>query len=80
MDQLHADVFIDLLNGTHTRCGGKRGGVNLTVDLETLTHLADHPGEFAGYGPVIADIARQVTEHQSPPNGPTPSPTPKRGC
>ncbi len=64
MDQLRADVFIDLLQGTHTRCGGKRGGVNLTADLETLTRLAEHPGELAGYGPVIADIARQVTEHQ----------------
>jgi hypothetical protein len=64
MDQLRADVFIDLLDGTHTRCGGTRGGVNLTADLETLTRLTEHPGELAGYGPVIADIARQVTQHQ----------------
>jgi hypothetical protein len=64
MDQLRADVFIGLLQGTHTRCGGKPGGVNLTTDLETLTRLAEHPGELAGYGPVIADIARQITEHQ----------------
>ncbi len=64
MDQLRADVFIDLLEGTHTGCTS-RGGVNLTADLETLTYLAEHPGELAGYGPVIADIARQVTEHQT---------------
>ena len=66
MDQLRADVFIDLLNGTHTQCTS-RNGINLTADLETLTRLAEHPGELAGYGPVIADIARQVTEHQTNP-------------
>jgi hypothetical protein len=26
--------------------------------------LTGHPGELAGYGPVISDIARQVTEDQ----------------
>ena len=66
MDQLRADVFIDLINGTHTQCTTtNRGGIHLSADLETLTRLAEHPGELAGYGPVIADIARQVTEHQT---------------
>ena len=66
MDQLRADVFMDLLDGTHPGCKTSgSGGVNLTADLETLTYLAEHPGELAGYGPVIADIARQVTEHQT---------------
>ena len=65
MDQLRADVFLDLLNGTHPGCNGRGGGVNLTTDLETLTRLAEHPGDLAGYGPVIADIARQVADRQT---------------
>ncbi len=38
--------------------------VDITVDLKTLTELSDTPGDLAGYGPVIADIARQVTHAQ----------------
>ncbi|MCZ7533592.1 MAG: HNH endonuclease [Acidimicrobiia bacterium] len=37
-----------------------RGRVDIRVDLDTLAELTLHPGELAGYGPVIADIARQV--------------------
>lgn len=33
--------------------------------METLTRLNDHPGELAGYGPVISDLARQVAEAQT---------------
>jgi hypothetical protein len=67
IDQLRADVFVDLLcHGTHPADTGKtRGGsVHITVDLTTLTQLANHAGDLAGYGPVIADIARQTT-HQN---------------
>jgi hypothetical protein len=60
MDQLRADVLLDLLCGTdHPR----QGSVHLTVDLTTLTQLTDRPGDVAGYGPVIADIARQAGRH-----------------
>ncbi|MDK1103032.1 MAG: DUF222 domain-containing protein, partial [Actinomycetota bacterium] len=38
--------------------------VDITVDLDTLTGLADHPGELNGFAPVIADIARQVAADQ----------------
>ncbi len=64
MDQLRADVYLDLLGGkTHTAQGG--GGVHIQVDLDTLAGLSEHPGELNGYGPVIADIARQATtDHQ----------------
>jgi hypothetical protein len=34
------------------------------VPLSTLTGLTELPGELAGWGPVIADIARQVAEQQ----------------
>ena len=64
MDQLRADVYLDLLCGTkHGR--SNRGVVDLRVDLDTLNELNDHPGDLAGYGPVIADIARQVAEHET---------------
>ena len=38
--------------------------VDIRVDLETLTGLTENPGELAGFGPVIADIARRVTAEQ----------------
>lgn len=62
MDQLRADIAIDLLSGNPTFQNTKAGKVDVLVDLETLARLNDHPGELAGYGPVIADIARQVAE------------------
>ncbi len=64
MDQLRADVFLDLLDGGQHTKSAKKGIVDIHVDLETLTRLVDHPGELAGYGPVIADIARQVAENR----------------
>ena len=64
MDQLRADIALDLLSGNSAHQSRRKGTVNLHVDLETLTGLADRAGELAGFGPVIADIARQVTEQQ----------------
>jgi hypothetical protein len=66
MDQLRADVYLDLLEGAmqHAPTGTDRGVVDICVDLETLTRLAHTPGEPAGYGPVVADIARRVAEDQ----------------
>jgi hypothetical protein len=66
MDQLRADVLLDLLQGKQSdQTGGTRGTVDIQVDLTTLAGLAENPGELRGFGPVIADIARQVTEEQS---------------
>ncbi len=64
IDQLRADVLLDLLDGSSSSTKPHGGSVDIQVDLPTLTRLADHAGELAGYGPVIADIARQVTEDQ----------------
>ena len=66
MDQLRADVLIDLLTGTTSDedSSGRRGMVDLHVDLATLAELSETPGELAGYGPVIADIARQIAAEQ----------------
>ena len=66
MDQLRADVYLDLLLGTANN--GKNtvapGAVHIQSDLDTLIGYAADPGELNGYGPVIADIARQVAEQQ----------------
>jgi hypothetical protein len=64
IDQLRADVYLDLLCGTKHNTTS-RGVVDIRVDLDTLTELTNHPGDLAGYGPVIADIARRVTEHET---------------
>lgn len=57
MDQIRADVFMDLLLGktsTPSLSAGPRGVVDITVDLTTLLELNENPGEIGGYGPVIA--------------------------
>jgi hypothetical protein len=64
MDQLRADVFLDLLEGNQQGQNTRRGVVDIRVDLATLAGLSEAPGELGGFGPVIADIARQVTERQ----------------
>jgi hypothetical protein len=69
MDQLRADVYMDLLqgimpSGCEESSMGTTGGVEIVCNLATLTELADHPGELSGYGPVIADIVRQVARRQ----------------
>ena len=66
MDQLRADVFADLLAGVDPAATGavmpavRKGVVNLHIGLTTLTCLDDYPGEIEGFGPVIADIARET--------------------
>ena len=66
VDQLRADVALDLLTGRlNPDTGGeKAGSVNLHVDLTTLAGLDDNPGDLAGYGPVVSEVARQVAEEQ----------------
>jgi hypothetical protein len=64
LDQIRADIAVDLLRGRTTHLqqapNPKPGRVEIRVDLTTLAELDQHPGELAGYGPVIADIARNV--------------------
>jgi hypothetical protein len=65
IDQLRADIFLDLLEGRHTgRRGHDRGVVDIQVDLTTLLGLTENAAELGGYGPIIADIARHITENQ----------------
>ena len=62
MDQLRADIAIDLLCGTGAYQTTSQSNVTVHVDLDTLARLTEMPGELSGYGPVIADIARQTAE------------------
>ena len=59
MDQLRADVFLDLLSGL-CHHGEKPAVADISLDLQTAMGLADRPGEIPGWGPVLADIARKV--------------------
>lgn len=62
MDQLRADVVTDLLlSGSGGDTGGG-GEVGLVTSLSTLAGLDEESGDLRGFGPVIADVARQVTE------------------
>jgi len=64
MDQLRSDVFLDLLNGGASggKGSGSRGTLDMRIDLTTLARMNDKPGELAGFGPVTADVARQVAQ------------------
>lgn len=63
MDQLRADVFLDLLNGESTGVAG--GTTDIRIDLTTLAELDESPGDIPGWGPVIADISRQLAEENA---------------
>lgn len=65
LDQIRADILLDLLDGRTDHRAGARGGVRLTVDLPTLMGMADKAGEIEGWGPVVADLARQIAEAQT---------------
>jgi hypothetical protein len=61
IDQIRADIFLDLLTGIHQESSGSAEGVvDIRVDLTTLLELDDKPGEIPGWGPVISDITRQL--------------------
>ena len=64
--QIRADVFVDLLAGVDPTLAGaatpapRKGVVYLHINTTTLACLDDHPGTIEGFGPVIADMARQT--------------------
>lgn len=60
MDQLRADVAVDLLCGTAAPAIGK---VHLTIGLADLFDPdVAAAAQLAGYGPIFDDIVRQVAE------------------
>lgn len=60
LHQLRADTVLALLLGEIDPA--VRGTVELTVPLATLMGLAEEPGHLRGWGPVVADAARQLGE------------------
>ena len=67
MDQLRVDIYLDLLRRRYK--GGRItrsdfGNLDMRVTAETLAGQSDESAELNGFGPVIADVARQVAEHQ----------------
>ncbi len=62
-DQRRADVALDLLLAGSEEIGN-RAHVDIVVDLGTLVGLNDAPGEIPGFGPVVAEIARNVVDRQ----------------
>jgi hypothetical protein len=66
LDELRADLFLDILDGRHTPSAppAPTGGVEVVVPLTTLIGLSEEPGEIKGWGPVLAEVARKVTDRQ----------------
>ena len=60
LDQIRADVFLDLLNGRSPETPDGRGITDMVCDLETLAGLADRAAELPGVGYIAADVARRV--------------------
>lgn len=59
LDQIEADVFLDLLEGTHPETY-RRGVTDIRVELTTLLGLDEKAVEMAGFGPVIQDVLDQI--------------------
>lgn len=67
MDQLRVDIYLDLLRRRYK--GGKItgadfGNLDMRVTAETLAGLSDESADLNGFGPVFADVARQVADSQ----------------
>ena len=64
IDQIRADVALALLTDGMTADDQRRGSVAIHVDMTTLAELDEKPGELAGCGPIIAELARKVAKEQ----------------
>lgn len=64
MDQIRADVLIDVLTGQANGDRHARAVVDIRIDATTLAGLDDDPGSLPGWGPIIADVARRVVDEQ----------------
>jgi hypothetical protein len=59
IDQLRADVFLDLLEG-HDTVSGRRGTVDIRVELTTLLGLDRKCVELARFGPLVSDVVSRL--------------------
>ena len=64
LTQLRADVLADLLTKSFLPASGSDpsapADVLVTMDVQTLLGIADHPAELEGYGPVSPETAREL--------------------
>ncbi|MET0696076.1 MAG: DUF222 domain-containing protein, partial [Acidimicrobiia bacterium] len=66
IDQIRADILLDLLTGKRQPDGSSDTGVvEIRVDMTTLAGVDDQPGEIPGWGAVLADVARQIVDEAS---------------
>lgn len=68
-DMRRADAFVYAMraadaalkaSGSVVTRHNRRPTVNVTIDLPTALGLANNPGQLAGYGPIPAQIAREI--------------------
>ena len=68
-DMRRADAFVFAIraadaalktSGSVVTKHNRRPTVNVTIDLPTALGLADNPGQLAGYGPIPAQVAREI--------------------
>ncbi len=74
LDQVRADAFVDVFTALAakgvdltgqplpTRTGTAGVSVQVTVGAGTLLGVDDEPGMLGGYGPIPADLARQIAQ------------------
>jgi hypothetical protein len=66
IDQIRADIFTDLLRRRHH---GKKvtradyGNLDIRGTAESFAGISNESADLNGFGPVLADIARQIAEH-----------------
>ncbi|MEV6237057.1 DUF222 domain-containing protein [Lentzea sp. NPDC051838] len=60
LDQIRADVVADLILATRDGASSVKTEVYVTISAATLMGLSEQPGELAGYGPISADLAREL--------------------
>jgi len=60
LQQLRADVAIDLLAGTLSSSTGAGISVSVTIPVMTMLGHSDEPALLEGYGPIDADTARRL--------------------
>ncbi|WP_086664135.1 HNH endonuclease signature motif containing protein [Lentzea kentuckyensis] len=60
LDQVRADVVADLILATPDKSSAVKVELYVAVSAATLMGVSDQPGELAGYGPITADLAREL--------------------
>jgi hypothetical protein len=74
IDQIRADIFLDLLKGRDQQTGSSRAVVDIQVDLTTLLQLDERPGGLPGWGPSSPTSPARWSKSNTKRNGDTPSP------